>query len=79
MTEQVLGDCSMRACGQSTELYLVKKSLSSLDCLRDTLKLERIEGSEIRLGTGTGSWVRRDGEPCEDDPEYIWIVARRIP
>lgn len=77
--EEILGDVSMRACGQNTEAYLVKKEFSSADILRDQFKLDRIPDSEIRFGIGANSWIRKDGEIDQDRPDYVWIVARRLP
>ena len=77
ISEQVLGDCSMRACGlQGTNLYLIKKTMATPQILSDTLKIERLMGEEVRINK---SWAHRDGEENPDYPEYIWIVGRRLP
>lgn len=78
MIEQILPDCSMRACSANTELYLIKKTMCTPEILTGTLKLERIPGGEIRVGPLSTNWVHRDGEENLDYPDYLWIVARRI-
>lgn len=76
MIEQILPDCSMRASTIAGDLYLIKKTMCTPEILTGTLKLERIPGVEIRANS---TWIHRDGEENSDYPDYLWIVARRIP
>lgn len=76
--EQILNDCHMRACAAATELYLVKKEMSTPEILAEKFKVQRMPGEEVRVGGGPNSWIRKDGEENPDYPEYIWVVGKRI-
>lgn len=76
MIEQVLGDCSMRACTLAgINLYLVKKTLATDETLASSFKIQRLPGQEVKFSS---TWSHKDGEENPDYPDYIWIVGKQI-